>query len=250
MGFEPPPWASQPCRIATLEVCVPGAGAEALPIDQKSYYVLGREPGSDVVNGDETVSKLHAAIVHHEDGRLFLIDLKSTHGTHLGGSKIPGHKPTLLKDKMEFRLGQSSVQYRVRCESSAEKRRATSLEEQLAGSKGHQSMCVQASHILVKHKDSRRPKSWKSPVIMRTQEEAMEIIKGFRELIVNGQADFKEIASTESDCSSARRGGDLGPFGPGQMQKAFEDATFALEVNELSQPVISDSGVHLILRTA
>lgn len=37
---------------------------------------------------------------------------------------------------------------------------------------------------------------------------------------------------------------------PGQMQKPFEDATFALKVGEMSGPVFSDSGVHLILRTA
>lgn len=34
------------------------------------------------------------------------------------------------------------------------------------------------------------------------------------------------------------------------MQRAFEDATYALQVGELSGPVFSDSGVHLILRTA
>lgn len=34
------------------------------------------------------------------------------------------------------------------------------------------------------------------------------------------------------------------------MQKPFEDATYALQVGELSQPVFTDSGVHLILRTA
>ena len=34
------------------------------------------------------------------------------------------------------------------------------------------------------------------------------------------------------------------------MQKPFEDATYSLAVGELSQPVFTDSGVHLILRTA
>lgn len=34
--------------------------------------------------------------------------------------------------------------------------------------------------------------------------------------------EFARIASTESDCSSAKKGGDLGWFGRGQMQKPFE----------------------------
>ena len=50
-------------------------------------------------------------------------------------------------------------------------------------------------------------------------------------MIVNGDAKFADLAEKYSDCSSARRGGDLGPFGPGQMQKPFEDASFALQVS-------------------
>ena len=36
----------------------------------------------------------------------------------------------------------------------------------------------------------------------------------------------------------------------GQMQKPFEDATYALKVGEISDVISTDSGVHLILRTA
>jgi NIMA-interacting peptidyl-prolyl cis-trans isomerase 1 len=61
--------------------------------------------------------------------------------------------------------------------------------------------------------------------------------------------DFAGLAGTESDCSSAKRGGDLGWFEHGTMQKPFSDAAFALDVGELSQVVDTDSGVHLILRT-
>lgn len=43
-------------------------------------------------------------------------------------------------------------------------------------------------------------------------------ILGFRQQIVSEEASFAELASKESDCSSAKRGGDLGPFGHGQMQ--------------------------------
>ena len=44
--------------------------------------------------------------------------------------------------------------------------------------------------------------------------------------------------------------GDLGPFSRGQMQKSFEDVAFKLKVGELSDIVDSDSGIHIILRTA
>lgn len=60
---------------------------------------------------------------------------------------------------------------------------------------------------------------------------------------------FATLASTESHCSSHTHGGDLGPFKRGQMQKPFEDTTYALAVGEMSDIVETDSGVHLILRT-
>ncbi|KAI8821777.1 peptidyl-prolyl cis/trans isomerase NIMA-interacting 1-like protein [Fimicolochytrium jonesii] len=108
---------------------------------------------------------------------------------------------------------------------------------------------VRASHLLVKHRESRNPKSWKEDNITRTKEEALQKINDFRTQLISG-TDFAQLASKESDCSSAKRGGDLGVFGRGDMQAAFENATYALQVGELSQPVFSDSGVHLILRTA
>ena len=63
------------------------------------------------------------------------------------------------------------------------------------------------------------------------QEEALQKIKGFREQLVSGQVDFADLAARESHCSSARRGGDLGEFGHGQMQKPFEDATYSLKAS-------------------
>ena len=50
---------------------------------------------------------------------------------------------------------------------------------------------------------------------------------GYRQQITDG-FDFGTLAKTESDCSSASKNGDLGIFGRGQMQPAFEEATYIL----------------------
>ncbi|XP_049884695.1 peptidyl-prolyl cis-trans isomerase NIMA-interacting 1-like [Pectinophora gossypiella] len=109
---------------------------------------------------------------------------------------------------------------------------------------------VQCSHLLVKHCDSRRPSSWREENITRSKGEALEILNEFRRKITNKEATFEELAKKFSDCSSAKRDGDLGRFKRGQMQKPFEDVAFTLKVGQLSQPVDTDSGVHIILRTA
>ncbi len=75
-------------------------------------------------------------------------------------------------------------------------------------------------------------------------------ILGYIKQIKSGDKTFEELAQEHSDCSSHSRGGDLGPFGRGQMQKPFEEASFALKVGEMSDIVDTDSGVHIILRTA
>jgi NIMA-interacting peptidyl-prolyl cis-trans isomerase 1 len=203
----------------------------------------------DITLDEPSASRQHAALVHHEDGRLFLIDLGSTHGTTLDGVPVAPNKPVQLRDGARLAFGTSpAATHVVRCESSGEKRRGRE-DESGAAEKRQQRGMVRASHLLVKHRDSRRPSSWKEPNITRTQEEALAMIQDYRQQISSGAVDFGTLASTESHCSSAKRGGDLGAFGPGQMQKAFEDATHALEVGQLSEPVFSDSGVHLILRT-
>ena len=108
---------------------------------------------------------------------------------------------------------------------------------------------VRVLHLLVKSKDSRRPASWKSPDgITRTKEQALATLKSYRERICMGEVTFEALASTESDCSSAKHGGDLGYFNKGQMQPPFEEAAFALDVGQLSGPVWTDSGVHIIKR--
>ena len=88
-------------------------------------------------------------------------------------------------------------------------------------------MKIRASHILVK-----------------TEEEAKKLL----EEIKNG-ADFAKLASEHSMCPSGRDGGDLGFFGRGMMVKPFEEAAFALKKGEVSEPVETQFGWHLIKLT-
>lgn len=100
----------------------------------------------------------------------------------------------------------------------------------------------------MKHSGSRRPSSWREENITRTKEEARKILEGYLQQIEDG-TEFTELASKYSDCSSYKKGGDLGKFKRGMMQKPFEDAAFGLAVNEMSGIVDTDSGLHVILRT-
>jgi NIMA-interacting peptidyl-prolyl cis-trans isomerase 1 len=68
---------------------------------------------------------------------------------------------------------------------------------------------IHAAHLLVKHRDSRRPSSWRENRITRSKEEALEILRGHEARIKAGEARLGDLAITESDCSSARKKGDL-----------------------------------------
>ncbi len=60
--------------------------------------------------------------------------------------------------------------------------------------------------------------------------------------------DFATIAKAESDdTGSGKNGGDLGTFTHGHMVKAFEDAAFSLPIGQVSEPVKTQFGYHLIL---
>ncbi|KAK9475467.1 peptidyl-prolyl cis-trans isomerase [Dipodascopsis tothii] len=127
---------------------------------------------------------------------------------------------------------------------------AASLISSMIGDGRAGAQKIRASHLLVKHSGSRRPSSWKEKEITRSKDEARAILEKLETTIKSGQASLADLALTESDCSSARKGGDLGFFGRGEMQKEFEDVAFDLQPGQISGIVESGSGLHLIQRTA
>lgn len=101
---------------------------------------------------------------------------------------------------------------------------------------------VRASHILLMYKGSARSTA------TRSQEEAASQIRDLKAKLDAG-SDFAELARSHSDCPSARKGGDLGSFGRGQMVPAFEKSAFEMTVGQVSDVVETDFGYHIIQRT-
>lgn len=83
-----------------------------------------------------------------------------------------------------------------------------------------------------------------SHILVSKLEEADHIVSELK----SGK-DFSELARKFSSCPSGRNGGDLGFFKRGQMVKEFEDAAFALEPGQVSAPVRTQFGFHIIKLT-
>jgi len=78
-------------------------------------------------------------------------------------------------------------------------------------------------------------------ILVKTEEEANAILYDLKQ-----GKDFDEIAKEKSMCPSGKKGGDLGWFGRGMMVKEFETAAFSLDKDELSKPVKTQFGWHII----
>ena len=81
-----------------------------------------------------------------------------------------------------------------------------------------------------------------SHILVKTKEEAEAIKKK-----LDGGADFAKLAKEKSmDTGSAENGGSLGQFTPGQMVKEFDEKVFSMKPGEISDPVKTQFGFHII----
>lgn len=103
---------------------------------------------------------------------------------------------------------------------------------------------LKARHILIRVKGAPMQARAGQPEL--TDEEALAKAQAIRKRIEGGE-DFATIAKSESDdVGSGAQGGDLGQFGRGMMVPPFEQAAFAAKVGEVTEPVKSPFGYHLI----
>ena len=94
---------------------------------------------------------------------------------------------------------------------------------------------LNSRHILIK------------PSVILSDEKAQQMLLEFREKIMAGEADFAALAKEHSaDPGSALKGGELGWADPNIYVPEFRDTLNKLEINEISQPVRSTHGWHLM----
>ncbi len=111
--------------------------------------------------------------------------------------------------------------------------------EEVDKSLDRQGVEIKATHILIGHKLARR-------AMNRTKEEALNLANEIVEKLING-ADFDTMVERYSNDPSAKKNkGDLGYFTWGRMLSEFQEAAWKLKIGEISDPVLTLYGYHII----
>jgi len=80
-----------------------------------------------------------------------------------------------------------------------------------------------------------------SHILVKTEEQANAVLKE-----IEAGKSFEQFAKEKSLCPSGKKGGSLGWFSHGQMVREFEKAAFSLKKGEISRPVKTQFGWHII----
>jgi parvulin-like peptidyl-prolyl isomerase len=101
----------------------------------------------------------------------------------------------------------------------------------------------QIDAIINKIRDIMADKIHCAHILVKTEQEVKLIADQ-----LNKGVSFSKLATEKSLCPSKKKGGDLGTFGRGQMVREFEQVAFALQKGQISQPVKTQFGWHIIKR--
>jgi pSer/pThr/pTyr-binding forkhead associated (FHA) protein len=110
-SIKKPSWCIQPQKEFILEEI--GYNNRVFDLSKKEFYIVGRNEKSDIVIGNLLVSRQHAAIIHHENGTPYLVDLDSIHGTFIGHDRLLPLVPVAISKGQFIRFG-TDIQFLIR----------------------------------------------------------------------------------------------------------------------------------------
>ncbi|WP_242274172.1 peptidylprolyl isomerase [Bacillus cereus group sp. BfR-BA-01310] len=143
-------------------------------------------------------------------------------------------------EEVKKQMGDNFKTYLIQTGVKNEDELKNKLKTQIAFEKA-----VKASVTEKEIKDYYKPKLKASHILVKEEKTAKEI----KEKLNNGE-DFAALAKQYSeDPGSKEKGGELSEFGPGKNDPKFEEAAYKLEVGQVSDPVKSSHGYHIIKLT-
>ena len=291
--FTPPEWCALPSPGVHIEVTRASRTtgqmqvAARFMIDQHRFYIFGTNKELCDINLEhESCSRVHLAVVHHRDGGVYVIDLASTHGTFLSGTRLAPRQLVAWPESEKLRTGSSSRSYVLRCrappkklegvdyddiakfvaecaqEEAQEVRPYVSLApprveappvvaEEAPPPVAEEETPVTASHILIKHVNSAKPE-WKGVAVTRTHVEALKLAEGLRHTILGDADNFGAYAKKYSECASGKKkGGEMPPMRLSEAGEVFQpifDALRGMTAGAISLVVETDLGLHILKR--
>ena len=303
--FTCPEWAGTPPKGIHFEIHKQGKMIDQVMIDKFPYYLLGRNPTAcDIDFEHPSLSRVHLAVVHHQKGSIYVIDLNSAHGTFIKGERIKAKTLTKVSDGDEIRLGDSSRTLKVKETPPVvqDRKRKTMEEEQpkdvfcaterLEAAKAAEYEIEQraaasrdaqpkkkadfwgVSSALKTRQQQQQQNSEKTPIsstplepikvshILKIADDdaavqhAKEYLSGLKQTIllnIEGRGighSFAKAAKKHSDCSTALKKGLVGKIEPDStvLPSEVTSVAFSTSPESISQPIVSELGVHLIYR--
>lgn len=200
--------------------------------------------GSDAVvqtkAGDITKDELYEAMKEKAGEQVLreLVYEKVLSKNYKVSDKEINEKIDELKEQLGSNFEMALLQYGYKDEDDLKETFRTGLMQEKAAVKD-----VKVTEKEVKeYYDNYKPQIKARHILVEDEKTAKEVKKKLDE-----GAKFEDLAKEYSkDPGSAANGGDLGWFGPGRMVPEFETAAYALKVNEISEPVKSEKGYHII----
>ena len=209
--------ATQPVHLAQILVAVPEAATavQIAALENRAKSALARaRAGQDF---SALVAELSDAPDRANGGQM--------------GLRTPDRYPTIFIEATQ-NLASGDISSLVR--SGAGFHILKVIEKRNSGLPNMTVTQSRARHILLR------------PNANLTEKAAMEKLAEYKRRIVAGQADFAALARDNSQDSSAAQGGDLGWASPGMFVPEFEEVMNRLAPGQISEPLISRFGVHLI----